>query len=118
MGVTLLTAVTGQRCWSRANPRVDAVYSQWVDRRNLHSGPVFSRLPPDLANFLTRALAHRPSDRLTVEGIRAHPWFRRGLARRLTPVAPPISVSKGTVSPHLRSDAPGEFIQSEFGWSF
>lgn len=106
LGVTLLTAVTGQRCWSRANPRVDTVYSQWVDRRNLHSGPVFSRLPPDLANFLTRALAHRPSDRLTVEGIRAHPWFRRGLARRLTPVAPPISISKDTMSPHLRSDAP------------
>ncbi|VDP93455.1 unnamed protein product [Echinostoma caproni] len=107
LGVTLLTAVTGQRCWTRANPRVDAVYSQWVDRRNLHSGPVFSRLPPDLANFLTRALAHRPSERLTVDGIRAHPWFRRGLARRLTPVAPPISSATDALSLRNRSDAPG-----------
>ncbi|CAH8634349.1 unnamed protein product [Heterobilharzia americana] len=95
LGVTLLTAVTGQRCWSRARCTDDPVYRQWVERRDLHTGPVFSRLPPDLANFLTRALAHRPSDRLTVEGIRNHPWYRLGLARRLTPVA----------SPHRRKDS-------------
>ncbi|KAF7256611.1 hypothetical protein EG68_05890 [Paragonimus skrjabini miyazakii] len=95
LGVTLLTAVTGQRCWSRANPDVDPVYKQWTDRRDLHTGPIFSRLPPDLANFLTRALAHRPTERLTVEGIRGHPWFRRGLLRRLTPVSPPPRFASG-----------------------
>ncbi|THD26480.1 Non-specific serine/threonine protein kinase [Fasciola hepatica] len=110
LGVTLLTAVTGQRCWTRANPQVDTMYSQWTDRRNLHSGPVFSRLPPDLTNFLTRALAHRPGDRLTVEEIRAHPWFRRGLARRLTPVSPPTSTSSSTKSPRHLSNAPVSFV--------
>ncbi|KAF6770719.1 hypothetical protein AHF37_10747 [Paragonimus kellicotti] len=94
-GCHLLTAVTGQRCWSRANPDVDPVYKQWTDRRDLHTGPIFSRLPPDLANFLTRALAHRPTERLTVEGIRGHPWFRRGLLRRLTPVSPPPHFTSG-----------------------
>ncbi|CAL8103196.1 unnamed protein product [Calicophoron daubneyi] len=88
LGVTLLTAVTGQRCWLQAHPS-DSVYAQWINRQNFHNGPIFSRLPPDLVNFLTRALAHRPNDRLTIEGIRAHPWYHRGVARRLTPVSPP-----------------------------
>ncbi|KER20211.1 hypothetical protein T265_11182 [Opisthorchis viverrini] len=106
LGVTLLTAVTGQRCWSRANPDVDPIYKQWVDRRDLHAGPIFSRLPPDLANFLTRVLAHRPSERLTVDGVRSHPWFRRGLLRRLTPVAPPprpVSTNRDTHRDSLES---------------
>lgn len=89
LGVTLLTAVTGQRCWSRADSSVDSTYKQFCVRQDLHTGPVFSRLPPDLVNFLTRSLAHSPADRLTIPEIRSHPWFRRGLARRLTPVAPP-----------------------------
>ncbi|TGZ71029.1 hypothetical protein CRM22_002870 [Opisthorchis felineus] len=106
LGVTLLTAVTGQRCWSRANPDVDPIYKQWVDRRDLHAGPIFSRLPPDLANFLTRVLAHQPSERLTVDGVRSHPWFRRGLLRRLTPVAPPprpVSTNRETYQDSLES---------------
>ncbi|CAH8588793.1 unnamed protein product [Dicrocoelium dendriticum] len=98
LGVTLLTAVTGQRCWSRANPITDPVYKQWVARKNLHSGPLFSRLPPDLMNFLTRALAHPPAERLSVEAIRAHPWYQRGILRRLTPVAPPPRVAVSSVS--------------------
>ena len=122
LGVTLLTAVTGQRCWSRASYTSDPVYRQWTEHKDLHTGPVFSRLPPDLANFLTRALAHRPSDRLTIESIKNHPWYRLGLARRLTPVASPRSrqdsgVSANTVVPNsdrtntsrstYQGDAPG-----------
>nr|CAH8875698.1 unnamed protein product [Trichobilharzia regenti] len=98
LGVTLLTAVTGQRCWSRASYTTDPVYRQWTEHKDLHTGPVFSRLPPDLANFLTRALAHRPSDRLTVEGILNHPWYRLGTSRRLTPVASPRNRQNSGVS--------------------
>ncbi|KAK4475361.1 hypothetical protein MN116_002424 [Schistosoma mekongi] len=119
LGVTLLTAVTGQRCWSRASYTTDPVYRQWTEHKDLHTGPVFSRLPPDLANFLTRALAHRPSDRLTIECIRKHPWYRLGLARRLTPVASPRNrqdsgVSDNTVVPNSdRSNASRSTYQSD-----
>lgn len=120
LGVTLLTAVTGQRCWSRANPSVDPVYRQWTERKDLHTGPVFSRLPPDLANFLTRALAHKPSERLTIQDIRAHPWYQRGLSRRLTPVASPNHQNdanlfnsngqcKFSSSRRFQADAPGKY---------
>ncbi|VDQ13060.1 unnamed protein product [Trichobilharzia regenti] len=51
-----------------------------------------------MANFLTRALAHRPSDRLTVEGILNHPWYRLGTSRRLTPVASPRNRQNSGVS--------------------
>ncbi|KER21148.1 hypothetical protein T265_10458 [Opisthorchis viverrini] len=96
---------TGQRCWSRANPDVDPE----VDNRDLQAGPTFSRLSQDSANFLTPVLAHRPSESLRVDSIWSHPWFRRGLLRRLTPVAPPpraVSTNRETHRENLESLVP------------